>query len=125
PHNRFFGNWLYANKLPAGEDTPTADPGAAGIPNILRYAFGLDPMHPARGDLPRPHRHEYDDVEYLTLAFTRRGWAQDIEYVAEWSPDLINWEPLGNDYIISTVKTTSGWEEVLLRGPQPMAEDPK
>jgi alpha-tubulin suppressor-like RCC1 family protein len=55
-----------------------------GIPNLVEYAFRLDPHQNSAGQVPRPARVG----DRLELRFSRARLASDIEYGAEWSPDL-------------------------------------
>jgi alpha-tubulin suppressor-like RCC1 family protein len=66
----------------AGADCHDCD--GDGIPNLVEYAFGLDPRAFCGGDLPQPHRNG----DRFELRFNRAQTAPDIEYGAEWSPDL-------------------------------------
>jgi hypothetical protein len=61
-----------------------------GLPNLLKYAFGLNPKISApRDDLPLA---EFDG-ESLTLSFIRLKNAADLQYVVEVSGDLVDWGP--------------------------------
>ena len=55
-----------------------------GIPNIVEYAFGLDPHQNSIGQLPRPQMVG----DRLELRFSGTDLAPDIDCGAEWSPDL-------------------------------------
>jgi hypothetical protein len=69
------------------------DPGNLGIPNILRYAYGLDPVNPNPARLPRPIVRN----GYLTIDITRNPEATDIDVVLEISKDLFTWDvPAGS-----------------------------
>jgi hypothetical protein len=68
-----------------------ADPDRDGVPNLLEYAFGLDPW---RTD-PRPvmlvSRPEAGaDVYDLVVTFQRRRTAPDLSYRLEVASDLLN-----------------------------------
>ena len=69
---------------------PSADPDRVGLPNLMRYAFGL----PARGPvapavLPKllPSGGQFVPA----VQFTRRSSATDITYLVEGSSDLVHW----------------------------------
>jgi hypothetical protein len=64
-----------------------ADFDGDGIPNLVEYAFGLDPCAHCGGVLPVPHRNG----DRFELRFSRTQLAPDIDYGAEWSPDLKTW----------------------------------
>jgi len=42
----------WASVLPAGANGPEQDASGTGIPNIVKYALGLDPLKPSKGGLP-------------------------------------------------------------------------
>jgi hypothetical protein len=55
-----------------------------GIPNLVEYAFGLDPYVNSAGELP-PFRRVGDRI---VVEFNRPQGVAGIEYGAEWSPNL-------------------------------------
>ena len=66
---------------------PKEDPDCDGIPNLMEYAFGLDP-------------HDYSDEGaplvqleggFLSITYTRLIGASDLTYQVEWSSDLKEW----------------------------------
>jgi Ca2+-binding RTX toxin-like protein len=64
-----------------------ADPGGFGVPNLQRYAYGLNPLTPDRAKLPQPSIRD----DRLSLDVWRRADASDLEYVVEVSDDLAAW----------------------------------
>ncbi len=69
---------------------PDADPDAAGVTNLQRYAFAL----PARGPVANPitvGTTTVGSTSYLTLTFPRRTTASDLPYILESSADLVTW----------------------------------
>src|SRR6185369_4787052 len=70
----------------------TEDPGNLGIPNVHRYAFGLDPAAPDRSRLPRAVLRD----GYLTMDAWRRRSATDVDYIAEVSSNLATWSSSSN-----------------------------
>jgi len=65
-----------------------ADNGQTGIPNFVRYAFGLDPDDPA-GSTGQPVFTMRDGR--LVVSFRRPAAVADVEYIVEVSDDLENW----------------------------------
>lgn len=63
------------------------DPGNYGIPNLQRYAYGLDARAPDRARLPKALLQN----GYLTLNLWRRPDATDINYAVGVSTNLGNW----------------------------------
>ena len=76
----YFGDMEAGNALTGDNDDCDGD----GIPNLVEYAFQLDPHQNSSGKIPQPHRNG----ERFELRFSRTQTAPDIEYGAEWSPDL-------------------------------------
>lgn len=86
---------FYATRISAKRDwiysviDPTADRDADGIPNLLEYAFRLDPEAPDVTGLP-----QFSLVNGVpTLVYRRVTTASDIQYMLEKSTDLQLWEP--------------------------------
>ncbi len=67
---------------------PNANPAGDGLPNLLKYAFGLDPTQSdATAGLP-----VVGSVGgALTLTYIQRTDISDITYVVEVSSDLVTW----------------------------------
>ncbi len=68
-----------------------ADPANDGICNLLKYAFHLDPSVSGIGGLPVLGNEPGE----LSLLFTKVLSATDLQYIPEWSTDLVNWFPTG------------------------------
>ncbi|MBI2929817.1 MAG: hypothetical protein HYY24_29510 [Verrucomicrobia bacterium] len=66
----------------------TEDAGGHGVPNLLRYAFGLDAKSPDRSRLPKWAVRD----GHLTIDFRRRLDATDLDYLVEVSEDLAAWD---------------------------------
>ncbi|HLS28778.1 MAG TPA: hypothetical protein VK041_09025, partial [Opitutales bacterium] len=76
---------------------PTSDPGGYNIPNLLRYAFGLDPHNPDPADLPRMEIHpplyygaEGDQMVFNIPLFRE---SKNLQFTIEQSVDLSDWSP--------------------------------
>lgn len=71
-----------------------ANPAGDGLPNLLKYALGLDPRQSYPYALPpptvQPHPETGDD-EFLTLTATYPSGLVDIEFRVEVSSDLVDW----------------------------------
>jgi hypothetical protein len=73
----------------AGEDS-----GHAGVRNVFRYAYGLNPMAPNDPSrFPAPLLAD----GYLALSFKRPPAITDINYLVEISDDLVNWRATSAD----------------------------
>ncbi len=97
---------------------PQADPDGDGVANFLEYAFGLDPMTPAREGLPVLNTARIDGADYLSLSFSRLKTSDDLTYVVEVSSDLARWSPLGAT--VQTVVDRGEREIVTVRDSVPV-----
>ena len=76
-------DWIYSVTEPAG------DRDADGIPNLLEYAFRLNPELPDTAGLP-----QFSVAGgTATLIYRRVTTATDIQYAVQKSSDLVTWEP--------------------------------
>jgi hypothetical protein len=62
-----------------------------GVPNLLKYAFGLNPLLPAQNHLPTTAIQNIGGINYLTLAFRRKTSASDLLYTPQSGPTLGTW----------------------------------
>ena len=75
----------------------TASPAGDGIPNLMKYALGLNPNVAYNGmspGLPYFATETSGSNRYLSLTFT--GTAQDVSYNVQASSDLMSWSTLYN-----------------------------
>jgi hypothetical protein len=92
PAQSEFSLWRHAH-FSAGELTDPevsgaeADPMRAGVPNLLRYAFGLGPRDEASAVLPELE----SGPEGLRFVFRRLRDAADLETAVEQSDSLSAW----------------------------------
>lgn len=97
--NDNFGAWrnTYFNAIERanpGVSGLMADPGQAGIPNLLRYAFSTGVSSPNRALLPVVGTEAVGLDKFLTISFRRLVYAADVSYVVEASGDLSGWTTL-------------------------------
>ena len=92
-----FAEWIVAfDGLEEAERLPDADPARDGIPNLLKYALGMDPAQPghgtvgtvAQGGMPAFSQSPDGQFSFLYRKDTSLG---DINYIVEWSDDLAEW----------------------------------
>lgn len=95
------GFTAWAEALPEGERGELDDPGGFGIPNILRYAFGMNPLQPDRGALPRLKWTEDGSESRLQITFIRRVDDPELIYTVEGSVDLVVWSALVDPVLTS------------------------
>jgi hypothetical protein len=79
----------------SGTAADTYDDSGDGLPNLLKYAFALDPASTtAAAQLPRP----VSDGTNLTISFNASANVSGIAYTAEWTETLnpANWQPVSD-----------------------------
>ena len=69
----------------------TANPAGDGIPNILKYAFGLNPLVAVSNGLPFGNIASASASNYLALTFQRATNATDCTYTVGVSSNLFQW----------------------------------
>lgn len=118
----------------------TADPDDDGLANLLEFALGLDPLTEDVVGLPEPRITEFsggfdlnnsqiglfgefsDDLtpqKYFGLSIARQGIRRDVDYIVEFSTDLINWT--SNNGATATFTDTS--EQLLVYATVPLVYD--
>ena len=70
------------------EDFASEDSGETGISHLLRYAYGMDPVHPQRERLPRAYLLD----GRLTVDLYKNPAATDLVYRVGVSGDLDGWD---------------------------------
>ena len=106
-------NWVTRHFADPTTVDDSKDESGDGLPNLLKYAFDLDPMNFNRGVLPDPM---IDGSGFLTVKFIRVPRATDLTYTIEVSSDLENWAalvqsiagatPTGPGFVFETRKNT-------------------
>lgn len=78
----------------SGDGADSNDFDHDGIPNLVEYAFGLDPQECSSGHLPAALKSASD----FYFSFTPPAGIHDIVYGAEWSPSLLadSWTPVAD-----------------------------
>lgn len=85
-----------ALQLQSNLETPIS---SNGLPPLLSYAFGLDPITPDKRGLPVARTINTGGADHLALEMRRpvgtvaRDDRSDLQYIIEWSEDLVTWQP--------------------------------
>lgn len=73
---------------------PFATPAGDRIPNLLKYAVGLDPLQSYPSALPPPEIRTIEgdgEQKFLTLTFSHPSGLTGIDYDVRLSPDTRDW----------------------------------
>ncbi len=81
----------WSESLPVGERELEDDPGGYGIPNLLRYAFAMDPLNPEREKLPQVGQTEIFGTQSLSITYLRRTDDSALRFIPEVSNNLHDW----------------------------------
>lgn len=80
-----------ASRDPDTDQTgPTDSPAGDGIPNLLKYATGLDPLKPC-GNVVQISTEKTNGGAFLVLAWPVNQEATGIRHLVESSEDLQTW----------------------------------
>lgn len=111
----------------AGIAANTAIPSNDGIPNLLKYALGLDPMTSGTSGLPMPGIIAVGSDNYLILTYSQVIAATDIAYVVEVSGDLQTWSSGSTSTaLVSATNNADGvTQRVVIRDLAPMSSAAK
>jgi cyclophilin family peptidyl-prolyl cis-trans isomerase len=92
---------------------PTANPAGDGMPNLMKYALGLDPTVPdAAAGAPEGGIASGG----LTLTYVAPPGITDVTYVVQVSGDLVNWSSgPGATQVVSTTLLDAKHEQVVVR----------
>lgn len=86
-----YWQWIAKHNVPSGQDGFDDEPSNDGIPNLFKYAMGMDPFDPESSwaSMPVGEFIEYDGIEYFAKTFDRPIEGRpDVEYILEISYDL-------------------------------------
>jgi N-acetylneuraminic acid mutarotase len=85
--------WTYfGTTTNTGTAADTFDADSTGLPNLLKYAFGLNPTLPGPIQMPQPVL----SGNTLSISFTQPQGVSGITYGAQWTSNLAppNWQPV-------------------------------
>lgn len=81
----------FGTTTPEGDAAWEADPDGDGVPNILEYALGGDPLQPYTAPRALTGFIEIGNETYWTLRIDRNPDARDIKFHVQTSVDLLEW----------------------------------
>lgn len=119
------GKFTVEEQQNAAISGPTADPDGDGVPNLLEYAFEKNPTTPNRENLPEPGEITLSGEKYLTINYTRRAGATDLNFIVEVSGDMKNWTSASNAAVPVSVTPEGDIERVVVRDAQPLGQSPQ
>ena len=111
----------FVNPSNVGAGENGASPSGDGIPNLIKYAVGLDPMTPTTwsaflsGSIV-----EAGGQKYLAMTVTRSAATPDINYTVEVSSDLFTWNS-GAPFTVTLADTPT---QLVVRDNTPVPSAP-
>jgi len=85
-------NLYFGNPSNVGEGANNASPAGDGVPNLVKYALGLNPLVPMTADqMPFGSIQQSGGQPFLVLTVPRQAEAPDVTYLVEVSGDLQTW----------------------------------
>ncbi len=97
----------FGNPSNVGAGADGAEPAHDSVPNLIKYALGLNPLVAApTNQLPVADLQTNNGVEYLTLTVNRPAIAPGVTYTVEVSGDLTNWFSGGTNTLTLTNSAT-------------------
>lgn len=108
----------FGNPSNVGAGANGASPAADGVPNLIKYALGLNPsISAAAGQLPSGSIQPSGGTNYLTLTVNRAALPSDITYIVEVSGSLTGGWAAGPP---NTVTLTNTAAQLVVRDNTPV-----
>jgi immune inhibitor A len=122
-----FDSWADQNGLNGQDAAPDATPRGDGIPNLLKYAFGMDPaiahsgtartLVPGTGTsgLPDIRPEDTGNDARLRVEFVRRKGTPGIQYAVQFSASLDStaWQASSESPVVTSIDEE--WERVVVQ----------
>jgi hypothetical protein len=90
-----FGDWIGSWSLPADQRGALNVPAGDGVPNLLKFAFGVPPRQSVGAHAPTIAMCEQSDGSgALALVFAKNGKGDGLRFALESSEDLENWHEI-------------------------------
>ena len=98
----------FGNPSNVGAGANAASPAGDGVPNLIKYALGLNPSIPATAaQLPSGGIQPDGGTNYLTLTVNRAAQPSDITYIVEVSSNLLGGWVSGPPNTVTLTNTTT------------------
>jgi hypothetical protein len=126
-----YENWRAQYFTAAELDNPAisgdgADPDGDGIPNLVEFAFNLNPRVASHPGLPRAFVQNVSGQNYLQIQYTQRNAPADVQYVLQASADLLSWTNSPASFSqVGSSDNGDGTSLVTLRFQPPLAANPQ
>ena len=126
-----YGAWAAAGSLSGTDAAAGAIPHKDGVPNILKYAFNMNPsgpdvrlLQPGTGTAGLPFTTIVQSTtgSVFHVEFIRRT-SGDLSYAPMISTDLVSYQPMTGDTTV--VAINADWERVVIRKPFDAAIAPR
>lgn len=92
-------NEQFSTTINAGDAENLADPDNDGVPNLLEYALGTSPATANTAGNPTMSVVEINGNKFLQLNVTRNPDANDLNYIVEFSTDMVTWTSEGSTIV--------------------------
>jgi hypothetical protein len=100
-------NTNFGNPSNVGAGANGSTPADDGVPNLIKYALGLNPLVAATtNQIPYALLQSNGGNLYLTMTVNRAAIQPDVTYLVEVSADLMNWFSGGTNTVTLTNSST-------------------
>ncbi|MCC7376622.1 MAG: hypothetical protein IT581_18330 [Verrucomicrobiales bacterium] len=88
--------WRLNQDLPETQQAPADDPDQDGLPNLMEFALGTDPISTRPSPRPRPIRTTRGALATLGFEFTRVRAADKLFFFLQGTTNFIDWVNFGS-----------------------------
>lgn len=123
-----YENWRAQYFTAAELDNPAisgdgADLDGGGIPNVVEFAFNLNPRVALHINLPSAFVQNISGHDYLEIQYTQRNAPAGVQYLLQTSPDLLSWNTTSFIQVNAT-DNGDGTSLITLRLQTPITDAP-
>lgn len=126
-----YGEWAAVGSLSGADAAADAVPYHDGVPNILKYAFNMNPAGPdtsvllpgtGTSGLPFSSVAQNSTGAVFRMEYIRRK-SGDLTYAPLISTDLVSYQPMTGDTTV--IDISPDWERVVIQKPCDLAATPR